>query len=162
VSLATAESIRDRVYTLIEALTPTSLSSDKFRRYRNEGGADFDAAMEKNPSAAFRRFQVRETGDDEIPETSSGTEERVRIRYTLRMAYPQTHRYGGANAMDRDDVINQDWKAINYTVGMYGRGNFSGTNDCTPLGAMKTRESGQGVDYLVVTLEFEYLRGIEA
>jgi hypothetical protein len=161
-ALATAEAIRDRIYTLIESLTPTSLSADKFRRYRNEGGAEFDAWAEKNAAGAFRRFQVRETSDDELPETSSGIEERVRIRYTLRMAYPQTHRYGGANAMDRDDVMNKDWRAINEAVGIYGGGNFTSTYDAIPLGATKTREAGQAIDYLVVTLNFEYLRSIAA
>ncbi len=157
-ALATAESIRDRIYTLIEALTPSSLSSDKFRHYRNEDGANFDEWAEKNPAAALRRFQVREVGDDALPETSSGIEERVRVRFAIRIAYPQTHRYGPANGMDRDDVMNQDWKAVNYAVGMYGRGNFSSTHDCTPLGAEKSREAGGKIDYLVVMADFEYVR----
>ena len=106
----------DRISTLLESLTPTTLPRDTFRRFRNEEGADFQEAMEKNP--ALRRFQVREVGDDELPETSSGIEERVRVRYMLVVAYPQTHRYGPANAMDRDDVINQDWKKINGAIGM--------------------------------------------
>ena len=76
-ALATAESIRDRIYALIEALTPTALSADKFRRYRNESGADFDAWAEKTASGAFRRFQVRETGDDESP---TGIDDAVHAR----------------------------------------------------------------------------------
>lgn len=157
-SLATAEAIRDRIYTLIEALTPTSLAADKFRRYRNEDGANFDDWAEKSPAAAFRRFQIREVGDDELPETSSTTEERVRLRLAVRIAYPQTHRYGSANAMDRDDVMNQDWLKINFAIGLYGRANFSSTHDCTPLGAVKTREQGGKVDYLAIVADFEYVR----
>lgn len=157
-ALATAEAIRDRVYALIEALTPTSLAADKFRRYRNEDGADFDAWAEKNPAAALRRFQVREVGDDEMPLVSFVTQERVRVRYAIRVAYPQTHRYGAANGMDRDDVLNQDWLKLNYAIGIYGRAGFSSTNDCTPLGAVKTRESGGKIDYLVVAADFEYVR----
>jgi hypothetical protein len=158
VALATAESIRDRIYTLIEALTPVSLTADKFVRYRNEGAAEFDEWAEAKPNAALRRFQVREVGDDEPPETSSATEERVRVRFEVRIAYPQTSRYGAANGMDRDDVMNEDWKRINFAVGIYGRGNFSGANDCTPLGAVKSREAGGKVDYLVVDCEMEYVR----
>jgi hypothetical protein len=154
----TAAGIRDQIYTLIEALTPASLSADKFRRYRNEGDADFDAWAEKNPAASLRRFQVREVGDDEPPLTSSTIEERVRVRFEIRMAYPQNHRYGAANGMDRDDVINADWLRLNFAIGIYGRSNFSGTNDCTPLGAVKVRESGGKVDYLVVTAEYEHVR----
>ena len=157
-ALATVEAIRDRIYTLIEALTPTSLSGDTFRRFRNEGGADFVEMSEKNPPGSLRRFQVREVGDDEPPETSAITEERVRVRFQITIAYPQTARYGGENAMDRDDVINQDWLKLNYAIGIYGRANFSSTHDCTPLGATKTREQGQKVDFLVVDASFEYLR----
>ena len=159
-ALATAESIRDRIKSLLEALTPASLASTKFRQFRNEDGADFDEWAEKNPAAALRRFQVREVGDDELPETSSGIEERVRVRYELRMAYPQTHKYGPANGMDRDDVMNQDWKAINYAVGIYGGANFTSTYDAIPLGATKSREQGGKIDYLVVMLDLEYLRSV--
>ena len=156
-SLATAEAIRDRIMSLIEAITPT-MAKPAFLRYRNEDGADFDAWAEKNPAAALRRFQVREVGDDELPHTSSVLEERVRTRFALRVAYPQTHRYGAANAMDRDDVMNQDWLKINAAVGIYGGANFTGSHDCIPLGAIKSRESGGKIDFLVVAIDVEYLR----
>jgi hypothetical protein len=95
---------------------------------------------------------------------SNTTEERVKLRLRISIAYPQSHRYGGQNALDRDDVINQDWLKINAAIGIYGRANFSGGNDCTPLGAIKTREQGIKVDFLVVECEFEYQRstGISA
>ena len=157
-ALATAEAIRDRVYTLIEAITPTSLTATKFLRHRNEGGADFDEWAEKNPTSAFRRFQVREVGDDEPPLVSFVTQERIRVRYAIRIAYPQTSRYGSANGMDRDDVMNADWLKLNYVIGIYGRANFSSTHDCTPLGAVKSRDQGGKIDYLSLTADFEYVR----
>lgn len=155
---ATVEAIRDRVYTLLEAQTPTSLSSTLFRRYRNEEGARFDDWAEKNLAASFRRFQVRQIGTDELPNVSDTNTERVRMKQEIRIAYPQTHRYGGANAMDRDDVINQDWLKINRAIGIYGRTNFSGSHDCVPLGATMEMDRSGKVDYLVVIAEFEYLR----
>lgn len=161
-TLATAAAIRDRICTLFEGLTPTSLSGDKFRRYRNEESAAFDEAMEKNPAGALRRFQVRQVGDDELPLVSNVSEERVRVRFEIRVAYPQTHRYGRDNGMDRDDAMNEDWRSINFAIGIYGRQNFSGTNDCTPLGCVKTREQGGKVDYLVVTAEYEFIRATTA
>lgn len=161
-ALATAEAIRNQIATLLEALTPSNLSSTKFRQFRNEGDADFDSVMEKNPPAALRRFQVREVGDDEPPLVSNLATERVRLRVEIRIAYPQTHRYGPANGMDRDDVMNQDWRDINYKIGLYGRGNFSSTHDCTPLGAVKTREEGGKIDYLVIAADYEYLRSLTA
>jgi hypothetical protein len=157
---ATAESIRDRIYAVIEALTPTSLTADKFRRYRNEDGADFESWAEGKVTAAFRRFQVRETGDDIGPLISNTLSETVDLELSIRIAYPQTHRYGAANGMDRDDVINQDWLKINAAVGIYGRSNFTGSYDCTPIGAAKAPDRGTKVDYLVVTARFQYQRAV--
>lgn len=159
-ALATVEAIRDRVYSLIEGLTPTLLSSDKFRRFRNEDGADFEEWAEKNPTATLRRFQVRQVGTDIPALVSDTTTERVTLELSLRVAYPQSHRYGDANAMDRDDVMNQDWKSINYKIGLYGRGNFSGAYDCTPIGATMEMGRGNKVDYLVIAARFEYIRQI--
>jgi hypothetical protein len=160
VSVSTIEAIRDRVYTLLESLAPTSLSSDKFRRYRNEAGANFSDWAESQPAAAFRRFQVREVGDDELPDVSDTTTERVTATLEIIVAYPQTHRTGPANAMDRDDVINQDWKSLNASVGIYGRGNFSSSHDCTPLGCTKSVERVGKIDLLVVRMRVEYVRSV--
>lgn len=159
-SLATADNICDRILDLIEAQVPETLAANEFRRFRDEEGADFEVWAEKNVPGCLRRFQVLEVGDDELPETSSGIEERVRMRVEIRIAYPQTHRYGANNARSRRRVMNQDWRAVNYAIGLYGRGNFTGSHDCTPLGATKTRESGGKVDYLVVSASYEYLRSI--
>lgn len=157
-ALATVEAIRDRIYTAAEALAPASLSDVKFRRYRNEGGADFQDWAERNATACLRRVQVREVGDDELPDVSNTTEEAVEVQFDVMIAYPQTHRYGPNNAMDRDDVMNQDWLKLNYAIGIYGRGTFSGSSDCTPLGAVKTREQGAKVDYLVIRARYRYQR----
>lgn len=165
-ALATAEAIRDRLINRIEALAPSLLSADKFRSFRNEGSAAFDEAMEKNPAAALRRFQVREVGSDEPPLVTHLTQETVRVQFEIRIAYPQTHKYGPANGMDRDDVANADWKQIKYAItgtGGSGRSNFTsatdGQYDCTPLAeSTKTREQGGKIDYLVALVAYEYIR----
>ncbi len=157
-SVATIEAIRDRVLTLVEAITPTSDVGVRFRRYRAEAGATFDEDMNKNPTGAHRRFIVRYRGTDATPDVSNTTEERVRAVLEVHVAYPQTQRYGGANALDRDDVIEQDWLKINYAVGMYGRANFSSTNDCVPLPAEKEIDRSSKVDFLVVRLTVEFSR----
>lgn len=157
-ALATAAAIRDRIYTLLEGVTPTSLTADKFRRYRNEGGADFPDWAEKNPAGALRRFQVRQVGDDGEPTVSDTLQERAILEVEIRISYPQTSRYGAANGMDRDDVRKEDWKSIKHIIGCDGRANFSGTYDCTPLGATESREEGGAVDSSVIRARFEYLR----
>lgn len=158
-ALATIEAIRDRIATLLESQTPTT-DSTKFRRYRNELGANFVEWAEANAAGCLRRFQVRSIGDDSPPLVSNVQEERVPVSLLLAVAYPQTHRYGGANGMDRDDVIEQDWLKINYSVGLYGRGNFSSTHDCTPLGGTKSIDRANGVDFLVVELRYEFERSL--
>jgi hypothetical protein len=157
-SVATLESIRDRCYTLVESLTPTSLNRDKFRRYRNEEGADFMDWAEKKPDAAFRRFQIREVSDDEPPQVSDTVYERRRATLQITIAYPQTARTGRNNAMDRDDVMNEDWLEVDYNVGYASRRNFYATHDCTPLGATRSFERGQKCDFLIIRASFEYLR----
>lgn len=158
-SLATTAAIIDRVLSVIEGLTPTSLAADKFRRYRAEMSGNFEEWVGNNPNC-LRRVAAREVIGDQRPETSSGVEERTRTTIRVTIAYPQTHRYGADNTRDRDDVIAQDWKLINAAIGIYGRANFSSTNDCTPLGCTPARESSGSADLYVIDCEIEYQRSI--
>ena len=161
-ALATAAAIRDQVCTLVEALTPVSHSGVKFKRLRNEGNGDAVEWAETRPDACFRRFQARQVGDDEPPLVSDTTTERVTLNIELRVAYPQTGKFGSDNALDRDDVMQEDRKSINEKVGLYGRGNFSSGHDCTPLPGTSSMERGNGVDYLVFQLRYEFLRDVTA
>ena len=159
-SLATAAAIRDRVHVLVEAITPTSHSGVKFLRVRNERDGKIEEWAAKNIPACLRRFQARQVQADEPPATSSVVEERVRLNLELRVCYAQDGRFGRDNALDRDDVINEDWKAINAALGVYGRANFSSTHDCTPMPATMEMERVDGIDFMVVKLQYEYLRSI--
>lgn len=153
---ATLETIRDRIIALIEALTPTSLAGNPFRVSRDEHGADFQAWAEQHPAACLRRFQVIDDGTDDIPIVSNVDMSKLRARFSIVIAYPQSHRYGPGAGRDRRDVMDEDWRALNFVAGIYGRGSFSGTNDCTPLGAVKSIERGEKVDFLIATAEYEY------
>jgi hypothetical protein len=152
----TAEAIRDRLIAVIEGLTPVSLSGDKFRAYRNEGGADFQSWAEANPPGAFRRVQVRDTGEDESPEVSNTDCEERKVTFSILVAYPQTSRTGKGAALDRDDVIQQDRRSIDKAIGMIGRANLSHPYpDACWLkdgSDAPTRVEGNGVDFL----EFRY------
>jgi hypothetical protein len=165
-ALALASAIRDRAHALVEPLTPALLAGDKFRKYRNEGKGNLEDWAETNAANCLRRFQIREVSDVEPPTTSNLTEERVILTLEFRMAYPKTHRYGADNALDRDDVMNSDWKQIKYELcgtGGDARSNFTtstaGSYDCTPLPALRQPlERTEKIDYLVATLRYEYLR----
>lgn len=154
----TAGRIRDRIIYLIEQATPVSLDGDKFRGYRNERAARFREDMETNSAGCFRRVQVRKVGGETPPDVSNMDQHRVRATFEIAIAYPQTHRFGRDAALDRDDVREQDWTAVDRLVGICGRSNFYGTHDCTPLGCEEDWEDGDGVDFMVVTAEFEFMK----
>ena len=153
---ATDSAIRDRVLTLIEEIVPTSLSHDRFIRYRNEGDGDFHSFAQTAPQ--IRRFQVRDTGDEQLPQVSNTLVEEIETEMLILVAYPQNARASKTNALGRDDVMGDDWKAINYAIGIAGRGNFSGANDCTPLGCTKTIDRAGKVDFLTIKARFLYWR----
>lgn len=157
---ATPETIRNRVAALIEALTPTSDSGTRFRQSRDEAAADFPTWAESAPTACLRRFQVRNPGSRGIPEVSNHDNSRHELELTIRVAYPNTHRFGGGR--DRDDVIDEDERRINYAIGIYGRANFSSTNDCTPLGCVREEDDRrEKVTFLVLTFRCSYVLDVD-
>ncbi len=156
---STIAAIRDRVITVIAGLTPTSLSGNKFVKHRNEQGGDFMAWAVANPQAAFRRFQVRDMGNDEPPATSAVDVEERQATLQIIIAYPQTNRTGPDAALDRDDVMDQDWGKIDLAIGMCGKANFTSPfADATPLGASSDRISEEKCDFLVITQAYIYQR----
>jgi hypothetical protein len=158
-AIATEEAIRDRVIAIIEGLTPSSRPvTPKFLRYRNEGDGNFVRWAEASPAAALRRFQVRDDGRDGIPEVSNTDVEDARLLLIIEIAYPQDSRSGPAAALDRDDTGKADWKKINFAIGICGRANFSGANDCTPTGAIKRVEQRNGIDLVVIEAGFRFYR----
>lgn len=149
----TAAAIRDRIVALIEALTPTSLVGDRFRESRNEGAAAFAAWCEgPGKAAAWRRFQVRSTGEFQSPVVSNTDVELHYVTFEVRVAYPQTHRAGRAAALDRDDVMREDQVLIESTIGLRGYANFASPHPVASwVEGSTTREVGEGVDFLVIT-----------
>ena len=159
---ATLEAIRDRMIVLVEALTPSLVSGTKFRHSQDEGDGDFQAFAENNPAGAFRRFQVRHDGRDETPEVSMVDQSTLRAVITITVAFPHDKRAGGQGARDRDDCIDADWRKINYAVGLYGRANFSGTDNCCVFRADREIVRGESCDFLVAELELYYVLDTDA
>ena len=159
--LTTIARIRDRIVMVISALTPTSLSGDKFRAYRNEGNGDFIEWVTANPQASLRRFQVRQLSFPTEPDISNTDMERVQVILGLVVAYPQSHRYGAQNALDRDDVMTEDLKQIEYALGPAGASNFQLQNpNATFVGRTvdQIREGAPGVDAIQMAITFEFSR----
>jgi len=157
----TAESIRDRAIAVVGALVPRSLAGgvgNRFRAYLNEGSGDLVKWASSNPAGAFRRFQVRTTADAASNVSNADFEERS-VTLVVTIAYPHTSRTGPGDALDRDDIIDEDFKLIDFNLGVYGRVNFSPPDpDATPLGATDAIVRGDSVDFLVVEAVFTYQR----
>lgn len=156
----TPAAIRDRAITVIEALTPGSDTGVKFRRYRNEGGADFQDWCETNPAGSRRRFQVRTTGGSVVPAVSNQDVEEHEVTLTVLVAYPQTGRDGGDQALDRDDTLDADAFQIDEAIGMLGKANFTSPYaDATWIsGGVSDRIVGAAVDFLELRLTYIYKR----
>lgn len=157
----TPGAIRDRIYAVIEGLTPRSLTSDRFVRYRNELGADFSKWALAHPAACRRRFQVRKSGDVREAEVSNSDIEERRVTFKVLRAYPQTHRDGPDAAMDRDDAIDDDSDQIEYAIGMTGRANFAYPtypDACWVEQTMPETDDLDGVDIVEMTFSYLYKR----
>ena len=160
----TAEAIRDRIITVIEALVPTTNTKDRFKRYTFDAGIDdFRKWATGNPQGSLRRFFVRTLGTDEIAEVSNGDVEAHYVDFLVLVAYPQTNHIG-LTALDRDDAQDQDRHAIEGAIGLRGAANFAGAfpDACYrgPVPSMKPvdRELGAGVDFLVITQRMSFYR----
>ncbi len=158
----TAESIRERIVTVIEDLTPTSLTGDLYREFRNET-TDFVEWCENSPAGALRRFQARYSGNDDPPETSSVLETEHQRDFTVWVAYPRTARYGADQSLDRDDVIDEDRKQILRAIGMLGKPNFTSPYPAATWlsqGENVDRTDGAACDFLQIVVRLAFIESL--
>lgn len=161
VNLTTAAAIRDRLIAVIKGFTPNVMSRDRFRPYLNEGGANFISFAEANPAGMFRRFQIRDLGEDPMPEVSNSDRSQRSTRMSFLVAYPQTSRAGKDNALDRDDAMDVDRHQILYYCGIEGgRGNLSTPypDACPTNQTGGERIAGNGVDFMSIEITYTYQR----
>lgn len=161
-ALYTTESaIRDRISALIAALVPSQFPADRFVPYLNEGAGDFSEWAEAHAAGAFRRFQVRDTGAFEPPRISNTDVEARELELQILIAYPQTHRAGALNALDRDDMLLADAHQIDRAIGMAGRANFVDPhpNAAWLSGSIRRLSTAEGgVDFMLLQQRMHYYR----
>lgn len=155
----TAATIRDHIIRLITELVPSVLERDRFKPYRNELAADFADAAEASPQC-FRWFQVRDTGRFGSPLVSNTDVTARYVTFEILVAYPQTHRTGPQNALDRDDAMDADELELEQTFGMHGYQNFNGIAgpQASWVESNIARAKGTGVDFLVISQTMRYHR----
>lgn len=156
----TAEAIRDRIISLIRALTPNQLTANKFDLFTDEREADIRAWAASVGQGSFRTFQVRETGQDNPPDISNMDVESRLVTFEITVCYPQTSRAGKNAARDRDDLITDDQHLIEHNVGMCGYANFTGASapNAAWYSGETRRDREDGIDYLVITQTMRFYR----
>lgn len=119
----TSKAIRDRIYTVIAALTPKVHNELPFVGYRDEAGADFRRWARSHPSECTRRFQVRTTSVTTPPDVSNTDVEARLATFDVVVAYARRWRAG--QSFDRDDTMESDQIQIENAIGRNGYGNFA-------------------------------------
>jgi hypothetical protein len=155
----TVAAVRDRIIAVVKGLTPVSDSALPFGPFNNELGATFRRWADSNAPAAHRRFQIRDTGRTRPPDISNILIQSRQVTFEFVGAYPQTHLWGGDNALDRDDVMRQDQEQIWHAVGPAGRENFTPSAYPDAFwrgGEVLDRAIGRACDFLIIRLTMEF------
>lgn len=114
----TLKKIRDNIESIVESLTPSSLSGVPFRVDRGE--EDFAEWAASKPTTAFRRFSLELTDTGELPPVTDNQIEQRDATLTLSIAYPKLWgRYGEENIRDAQDIIEEDYALL---IGQSGIG----------------------------------------
>ena len=151
----TFEAIRALQKTAIEALTPATRSGVKFLIARDE--QDFREWAKNNKSAAFRRFSLSNNFGYQPPEVDSVDVVYQRMTEEVVIAYPALGL--PENRRDRQDVMDEDWRQIDRTIGPYGQnlGNWADGQSYCSMTGVETVED-EGVFFTVLTYEVGFYR----
>ena len=159
-STTTSAAIRNRMLTVVEALTPATQSGVRFLRHREE--IDFRAWADAHPEACLRRFAVRDLGDYRPALISNTDVELRRALFEVVLAYPLNYRFGsGANLLGVEDVIDQDMHQVEHAVGLRGYANFTAATGAEAAWVDgETARSSSNVRFLVIAQSMEFYRSM--
>jgi hypothetical protein len=157
-STTTAALIRDRMLSLVDALTPMT-DATRFRHFREEG--DFRAWAQSQPTACLRRFSILDVGQYRPALVSNTDVELRRALFETVIAYPMSGRFG-RNQLGVEDVIEQDMHQVEHTIGMRGYGNFTAASgaEAAWVEGETAREVAGRVRLLVIVQTFEFYRSM--
>jgi hypothetical protein len=159
-NVTTVEELRDHIIALIKALVPTVHSDTGFLPFLDDDGDDFVAWALANPAAALRRFQVRDSGDDEWPDITDTQVEYRFVTFEILVAYPQTARFTSDDGAgrDRDDARRRDQLLLEQSVGLNGYTNFTGATcpNAAHVNGSTTRPIVGNVDFLFLRQKMRF------
>ncbi len=154
----TQAAIRDSMIASVRGLTPTYHAAEKFRQHRDR--LDLRAWAAQNPASCLRLFSVRFVADLEPPTVSDTESEMVTRSIEVVVAYPADGRHGkDLELRDLDDVIEEDLRMIDDTIGTNGFAHLAGTNPgATVITDGDAREDGGAVTFGVLRMRCHYYR----
>lgn len=154
----TFEAIRALQKSAIEALTPATRASTKFLAARDE--RDFREWAKANKTACLRRFTLLNNFDYQPPEVDNHDVVYQRMTEEVVIAYPKAWgTYGPENRRDLHDVMDEDWRQVDRTIGPYGQnlGNWAdGQSYCSMTGVQLVED--EDVIFTVLTYEVGFYR----
>lgn len=155
----TFEAIRANQKTLIEALVPSILAETGFRAHTVQ--APFRTWADANPTACFRRFQIRNELDYGEPEVSNTDVIYEVMSAEVVVSYPATlAKYGAEGERDLDDLIDSDWRAIDAAISdIGGQPDFlAGQSQCSRQSVSK--EEGGPAVFLSLSYRIGFYRSV--
>ena len=149
----TFAAVRAEQVALIEALTPTSLSGDKFSL--DQGEQDFREWVDESKRASFRRFAIVDLHEYDPVDISDLSTEFLHGRQEIVIAYPDDYRYGPDGNRSRGDVMREDLHQIQTSVGPRGYLNLTNSTITEPEDEI---EELDGVMLLVIKQRVHFYR----
>ncbi len=153
VETMTAASVRDELSGAVADLTAESLAHVKFRAHDNR--IDFRTWCNQNPTAAFRRYQIRDVGSVGGSEVYDSQQAWHVTEMECVVAYPRDYRYGHDALIDLDEVLWEDLNAIDNAIGSNAA---AGATTACVTTIDKTTEDGAACVFAVLRLQTEFWR----
>ena len=142
---------------LVQALTPTTLSSDRFLAHR-EGG-DLRTWAEAHPTACLRRFSIRNLGDCAPAVVSDTRVEETSDTFEVVIAYAPNGRHGPNFLTEVDKAIESDQTQVHKTIGPPGYASLTATATVMHQDGF-SREDGNGVTFSVIRYAVAWYRSL--
>lgn len=119
----TIAEVRDTMISAVEDASPTVLTNRAFTTHREE--VNFRTFCESAPSAALRRFSIRDTFEHDGPFVSSPDYREMHTTLECVVAYPKQGAYRDDSAtgrplLDLQDVVRSDLHVLRTTIGVRG------------------------------------------
>lgn len=156
----TAAAIRLAMINLVEDIVPATHAQQPFVQHRQQD--EFRTAMQAKPSSCLRRFSIRYSGGTMPPAVNDLHVQEVRDAFVIEVAYPTDGRFGTLHLTALDDVIADDARLIEKTIGPPGYATFAGlVAPATVLWEADDERDADGpVTYLRRVYRVDYFRSL--